>query len=404
MSGNTNWIKRDSNAGRLKANNPTHNTTPKILVIGGTGYFGRLLVKELLEYTSGDILIAGRDQRRLLATCRSFEPAFSSRLTTKELDLTQEETVATALANVQVAICAAGPFQALPTTLVKICLDRRVHYIDLADDRRFVKNVHALVHERHNDPDLPAACTGWSAVPALSGVLARIAADGMDQIEEIYIQIAPGNRVPRARGTVTSLLASVGHSFDVLQHGKWHRVTGWSQPRRFSFPQPVGDRVGYLVDVPDHELFPRVFGARRVEFRVGSELSFLNHAVSLLAWTARTGLVRNWAPLAPVSRACMAVFRFLGHDWGAVGVEVFGRKGHTDVCRQVSVVADHMGHRIPVMPAVVMTQQLTSRQSTHHGLVPVDNWITRDQLASECDRRGYRLVVEDVDRGAGKHD
>src|SRR5204862_2838898 len=111
----------------------------------------------------------------------------------------------------------------------------------------------------------------------------------------IDVQIAPGNRAPREAGTVASLLASVGRAFQVRANGGWRTVMGWSEPRRFTFPLPIGSRTGYLVDVPDHELFPALFGASRVEFRVGAELTFLNHSLSALAGLARRGIVRDWA-------------------------------------------------------------------------------------------------------------
>ncbi|MGH9798205.1 MAG: hypothetical protein ACRD5D_08645, partial [Candidatus Polarisedimenticolia bacterium] len=279
-----------------------------------------------------------------------------------------------------------------PVTLAALCLERGVHYLDLADDRGFVARVRALAA---GAADGPAVCPGWSAVPALSGLLVRIASEGMERVDSIDVQIAPGNRAPRETGTVASLLASVGRSFAVRANGAWRQVAGWSEPKTFHFPPPIGPRTGYLVDVPDHELFPAIFGAGRVEFRVGAELSFLNRGLSALAWISRRGMVRDWTRWTLLFRASMATLGWLGHDWGAVGVEVLGRRAGRPVARRACVLAERRGHLIPVLPAAVMTAELLSGR-VRGGLVPVDRWLDRPRLEEECCRRGYRVVVEDL--------
>jgi hypothetical protein len=354
--------------------------------VGGTGYFGRLLVEDLLLRTPCHIRIGGRNQEAL----ERVGGELGVRVDIKRMDLLQPETLPGALDRVHVAICAAGPFQSLPTTLAQVCLDRGVHYIDIADDRDFVCRVRALVKSASNAKTATSVCSGWSAVPALSAALVHLGAEGMERVDNIFIQISPGNRFPRAQGTVASLLASVGKPFTVWRNQRWEIVTGWSEPRTFDFPNPMGQRSGFLVDVPDHEIFPALFGAKRVEFRVGSELNVLNQGLSVLAWTTRRGIVGDWGPSASILRHVMRAFRFVGHEWGAIGVEVTGGT----VRRRVSVVAETSGQRIPVMPAAVMTARLLCEECPFHGLAPLDTWIDGARLRKECESREFRLVVE----------
>ena len=146
--------------------------TQRVLVVG-PGYFGRLLIAELLEFTACDIIIAGRHEARLRKLCAAFNQPGADRLTHRLLDLRSAETVLPALQGVHVAICTAGPFQDLPTTLPQLCLQSRVPYIDLADDRRFVGAVRKMPADAPAPGDLPPVCCGWSTLPALSAVLAR---------------------------------------------------------------------------------------------------------------------------------------------------------------------------------------------------------------------------------------
>ena len=63
-------------------------------------------------------------------------------------------------ATVPVVICAAGPYQSMPVTLVELCLASGIHYIDMSDDRMFFNRVRSLVPQKSDG--LPAICSGFS--------------------------------------------------------------------------------------------------------------------------------------------------------------------------------------------------------------------------------------------------
>jgi hypothetical protein len=366
----------------------------RILVVGAGGYFGSLLVEDLLRHTDAEVWAGGRRRGGMEKLIGRLGPERSHRLTPCVCDLDEPASIEALVPQVQVAVCAAGPYQRMPLTLLESCVAHGVPYIDLADDRGFFVRARDWV-VRQSGARLPALCIGWSAVPALSGLLARMAVEGMDRVEDLLIQIAPGNRFPRSKGTVASLLASLGKPCRLWRDGEWRDVPGWSEPRAFSFPPPVGAKRGYLVDVPDHEIFPAIFGARRVEFRVGSELTVLNHGASALAWLSRN-LGIEWDRWAAWLAPAMGLLGFLGHDWGAVGVEVAGLQAGLPVRRQVCVVAESSGQRIPVMPAAVMAGRLLSGEPATDGLVPVDRWLSRADIESECEKRGLILTMRDL--------
>ncbi len=368
----------------------------KILVVGASGYFGRLLVAELMRQTNASLVLAGRRLEPLQQLIAEVGSAHVDRLQSMQIDLREAQSCQIAIQGVDVVVCAVGPYQGMPLHLAQACVSQGVHYIDFADDRQFVISARKLL-ENPESSIAPQAvlCSGWSSMPSLSAVLARIASKQMESVKAIYIQIAPGNKAPRSNATVESLLDSLGKRFTVWKNGEWVDVTGWSDPRNFQFPQPVGDHQGFLVDVPDHELFPPLFGASTVEFRVGAELPFLNLGVSCLAMLTRFGIVPSWKPLTGLLQTCMSFTGAFGHDWGALGVEVLGADAQgCTITRRACIVADHAGQRIPVMPATIMCKKLTSQSGSYSGLVALDSWIDRIELESECCLRGYRLIID----------
>jgi hypothetical protein len=342
----------------------------KIVVFGGTGYFGRLLIEDLLRYSDCDLAVASRHHQH------------SARFQSIVADLRDRESIDRSLSGAAVAICAAGPFQRLPTLLSELCINRGIHYIDLADDRHFVRRIRALAASTKCQS---AVCTAWSTVSALSGALVGIAAQAMTSVKSIYIHMAPGNRRARHTGTVTSLMHSIGRPITIWRNGASHVVSGWSDPRDYVFPAPVGVRTGYLVDVPDHELFPGLFSADTVEFRTSSELNFQNHILSFLS--RRGG---DYVPWSSFFRRAAGLLGWLGHDWGAVGVEVQG----SSRCR-VTILAEANAPRLAVLPASVTAMSLlSSGEPRHRGALSHADWITAEQLNEECRKRGFTLSVE----------
>jgi len=206
--------------------------------------------------------------------------------------------------------------------------------------------------------------------------------------------MAPGNRAPRSYSTIASLLASTGKTFRIKKNGLWQEVRGFTGPREFDFPQPVGRRKGYLVDVPDHDLFPKAFGASTVEFRAGAELPLFNLGGQMLSFLVGKGIVRGPSSYAGAFQNFMKLFGSLGTDAGAIGVEVVRRRDEELSRLSASIVAEHHGHKIPVMPAVIMTKRWLQNGFETKGCVNFATWLDRQELEQECGLRGYKLHVK----------
>lgn len=357
-------------------------SAPRAVIFGGGGYFGRLLVRELLRRGGCEVVVAGRR--------RAPTPPGAGFI---EADMLDAASAGKALELASVAVCAAGPFQGLPETLPRLCLERGVHYLDLADDRDHVARVRAALAERAALGPVPAIGAAWSSSSALTGLLARLAAAGLDRVHYVYAHMAPGNRSPRGPATVLALLSSLGRELRLRGVGGTRTATGWSEPRGFPFPPPIGPRTGRLVDAPDHDLLPELFSGAAAEFRVSAELGILNAFAAALARLAAAGLIRPAAWASTLTRA-LALMGGLGHDWGAVGVELRGEKGGRPATRRASLVAEAEGPLLAVLPAAVLVPRLALGRVAG-GWLRHDDWLDRAGLEAECGQNGWRLVFED---------
>src|SRR5262249_25568225 len=136
---------------------------PRIVVYGGSGFFGRLVVEDLLKHSDAEITIASKNPRLV-----RFHP-YDSRVRFAISDVDNQESVAAVIKGADAVICCIGPFQGMSLNLLRACIDSRVHYIDMADNRDFVFRSLCLSDQIKQAGIM--AFVGCSVVPGMSSLL-----------------------------------------------------------------------------------------------------------------------------------------------------------------------------------------------------------------------------------------
>ena len=357
----------------------------KVVVYGGDGFFGRLVVEDLLECTSAEIVVASRRPKAV-----SFHP-FETRVRKVESDLNDFASVLSTTEGAAAAVCCVGPFQGQSLNLLRACIQNRVAYVDVADDRDFVMRCHRL------SPEISAAgitaFVGCSVVPGISSLLTRYCQDEIPSIERTRIFISPGTQHPRGRGSFGCLLSTVGREFTIPHGATQKTVGGWTGRERVYFPPPMGCRsVYFVVDIADYFLQPLYFGVNDVEFKIGAELDILNRALSGLREFRKRFKFTNVPWLLPISRALIRAAAPFGTSQGGVMVEVSGRNHGTTRTQRMSVFAEKQGEVIPAILPSLATQMILQREISHQGIVPLPDWLPRDRFTKELAKRHVRMA------------
>ena len=248
----------------------------KVVVLGGYGVFGARLVRLLIR-DGHDVVVAGRSEAKA--------NAFAQEVSAQSLTVDRQGNLAPLWAlSPDAVVDAAGPFHAYvdaPYRLAQACIAQAVHYLDLADDAAFCAGISAL------DEDAKAAgvfiLSGVSSVPAISSAAVTALAQGAGEIDTISSAILPGNRAPRGRSVVESILNQCGMPMEVCMDGVTLPVRSWSRPDVFDLGQGM-HRPAWMIEVPDHLLFVQAFGARSVLFRAGMELGVMNWGLAAYGW------------------------------------------------------------------------------------------------------------------------
>ena len=314
----------------------------KVVVIGGTGVFGARLVRLLLR-DGHDVTVAGRDGVAAAA--------FAAEVGAGALGLDRAGDLAPLWAlGPDVVVDAAGPFHAYgadPYRLPREAIAAGVSYLDLADDADFCAGIAGL-DAAAKDAGV-FALSGVSSVPAISSAAVAMLAEGADEIDVIDTAILPGNRAPRGRSVVESILHQCGAPLAYPLDGAEVTGRGWSDPASYDLGQGLR-RKGWMIRVPDQALFADAFGARTVIFRAGLELPLMNRALAVVSWFRSKAAFRwrNWMVGGLVRLADL--LKPFGSDVGGMSVSVTGRWGASWERRTWRLIAE--AGEGPFIPAV----------------------------------------------------
>ena len=336
----------------------------RILVLGGSGVFGRRLAARLAAEPGFEVILASRSVARATACCAAIR-ARSPGAQVEPIALTLPEGLARAVqaSSPDLLIDASGPFQGRDLAVLETCIDRGVHYLDLADARDFVR--------RFVELDVSAeaagviALTGASSIPALSSTVVATLAAGMSRVERIEIAILSAQRQDRGVAMVAGVLAGIGKPMTALREG--HEVTlhGWQDQRRLGEDDPLfaalGPRWLGACDAPDLDLLPQRYPALRdLRFLAGLEATPAHLGLWALSWPVRLGLASSLAPLAKGLTRFAEGFAPFGSQRGGMQVTVSGQDaGGSPICKAWTLVADRGdGPWVPILPAFVVARRI----------------------------------------------
>jgi len=336
-----------------------------VIVLGGYGNFGKRIVENLAGIEGITILIAGRNLSKSSALVENLKATSNASLEPLVIDIFAAD-FKEKLASIApfLVIHTSGPFQGQDYRVPKACIECGAHYIDLADDRRFVCDITTLdSHAKEKDV---LVVSGASSVPGLSSAVVDSYQNQFSIIESIDLAIAPGNKAERGLATVEAILSYTGHPLNVFKKGRWQDVYGWMDSKVTDFGGFVGKRHLANVDVPDLELFPNRYSVtQQVSFQAGLEIRLLHLTMVGMAYLSKIGLVKNWAPLSKAIVSASNIFLPLGSDKGAMEVLICGKDNNGDAKRVKWTLYAPKGNGpyIPTLSTIILARNLLSTSS-----------------------------------------
>ncbi|MFJ9865980.1 saccharopine dehydrogenase NADP-binding domain-containing protein [Streptomyces sp. NPDC101165] len=365
-----------------------------IVVVGGSGFYGRYVVADLLRRPDVRVTVVSR---------RPPHPPFASeRVSWVAGDRDDPKRLGDLLGDAVALVHCAGPFQALdgagthPLGPLRAAVTAGVPYVDICEDRAFL-HAAAAVARSATAPVL----TGASVVPGLQALIVHDLAHGMDRVDGVLCCAAPDTRRHRGPAMFEAMMHGAGLPFTAPREGVPTVVHGWSEPEWTVFPPPVGRRLVHQVyEMADLDVLAELCGARTIAFKAGTEFTAVNRALGLFATLrARTGrprATRHWTPLV---RAASWLVGRVGDEAGGFTVTVSGERDGRPVTRRLGMTARQDGGRIPSLLAGIAVDHLLADRLRTAGLVPLHSWLAPQELRAALRDRGIDLWRSDDEDG-----
>ena len=103
----------------------------RILILGGTGYTGRLIAQHLVEHSKADVTVAARHLDRAQALADRLDQQYSDhRVKAVYADASQTDSLRRAFAD-QTMIVVAAPTAAYAENVVRTSLEMGLDYLDV---------------------------------------------------------------------------------------------------------------------------------------------------------------------------------------------------------------------------------------------------------------------------------
>ncbi|MDD9915985.1 MAG: saccharopine dehydrogenase NADP-binding domain-containing protein [Rhodospirillaceae bacterium] len=358
-----------------------------ILVLGGYGVFGSRICRRLARDPGIRLIIAGRSAAR----AESMADAVYAETPDAEamgiaIDMNENLGAVLDAQRPKLLIHTVGPYQGQHYRVVEQCIERGIHYLDLADDRTFVAKFDRLNAAAKKQKTL--AVTGVSTLPGLSSAVVESLRPKFARMRELSIGITPGNRTPRGLAVVAAILSYAGKPMPRWTAGRWSYTHGWQDMQQRSIQGPTIGALGLrwfaACDVPDQALFPgRYPELERVTFHAGLELWLLHFGLWGFSWSVRLGLVRKLDAAAPFFKQVADRLEPFGTDRGGMFVEITGEDvdGNPLTKSWQLIAGAGDGPWIPCIPAVILARKLAHDEIKTRGAMPCCNMITLAEFA-----------------------
>ena len=269
--------------------------TGRALLYGATGYTGREVARRLAE-AGTDLVLAGRDPEGVRLVAEPLGLAWTA------FDLASSNRVEGALADIDVVLHAAGPFEQTAAPMLAACLRTGTHYLDLSGE--WPSFVDAM------DSDAAARAAQVMVMPGVG--LTIVATDCLlalamrRQPDAVRLRLGVSKPQVITRGTVVSAAKLLSPQVVVRRKGQLVTVSGGSLTRAFDFGDGLRESTAmswadvvtgeFTTGVGDIEVYSELDWPGRVSYRASS---LAMAATGARAWRSIGGALAAAWPEGP---------------------------------------------------------------------------------------------------------
>lgn len=372
----------------------------KIIVLGGCGTMGSSVVRDLIKGAEVEkIVIADRTIRKenLHESVK-----VSNKVITQLVDIVDFQALVGLLKGNDVVINCVGPFykSAIPT--MKAAIEARINYLDIMDDYDTTMasfDLDGLAKEAG-----VSILIGFGSSPGFGNVVAKYAAEKLDQVHEIRLLWGFALNDPAGPSVLAHMFHALRGEIPQYIDGKLVNVLGGSGGEEIvDFGEPYGKCPVYYLGHPEPITMPRYFKGVKTVVNKGCFLPlWVNQLVFDLikcGFADREHINMNGNAIAPEDFVVQvmqkgASFREQVKEYTTAPLDVVvkGKKGR----EEVTYVYRSAGAMAPgtAIPASICAQMLGRGDIKEKGVLPPEACIDPKSFLSMFAKRGFHLFEQ----------
>lgn len=296
----------------------------KVIALGGAGAMGRTAVKEIASSPEVDELVVADYN---LEEARALADRLGDKCRAVHIDAGKHDELVDVLKDFDVALGTVGPFYKFEAKMIKACIDAGTNYVSICDDYDAAEAALALNGEAEKAGITAVTGVGWT--PGITNVLARKAADWLDEVDEIAISWGCHASDTAGKAVTLHYIHAVTGMIPSYIDGRIIHVPAGSGVERIRFPEPVGAINVFHAGHPEPITMPRFINARTVTLKGGLVEGYLVNLCNLLVKLRLTDTVRKKDILGNAFNLVLPRLENLGkppETCSACRVDVTGKK------------------------------------------------------------------------------
>ena len=362
-----------------------------ILVIGGTGYTGRLIAQHLLEHSEANITIATRHVDKAQAFADELNRQHPDhRVKAVYADASQRDSLRSAFTD-QTMVVVAAPTTAYAENVIRVSLEMGLDYLDVQLGNRKLALLQSLAHEIEQAGLCFITEAGFH--PGLPSALVRYAATHLDSIESAitlgYLNMGKGLPYSEAVDEVVESFRQ--YKSQVFKNGQWAKTNSY-EVRTCDFGGDIGRKRCYAMFFEELHSLPSMFPSLR---ETGFYISEVHWVLDWMVMPLTMGLLK----IAP--KAVRPIGRFLWWGMGTfhkppyrveLQVQAAGLKDGrpATVC---SSVAHPDGYELTAIPVVATLLQYLDGVARKPGLWMMGHVVDPRRLIGDMEKMGVACAT-----------
>ena len=236
----------------------------KVVVVGGAGVLGSLICQELLRIFQGEIRLVITDYN--VDRGKRMTSTINNNVEFRYLDVTKEESIHTAIQNVDIVIVVLKQLQ---PHIQRVCIDNRILCIDVTPFTDFAKKAKCLHPDAVKNDVASVVMSGF--FPGLSGLMVKKAVSQFQKIDEVNIGLLQNTN---AKAGVTGILDMLKIISERVNEHTGENVSGFTKKRKMFFFRTVQSTRSKTHSSCGSEFFKTILNNREHQLLDSLERSF----------------------------------------------------------------------------------------------------------------------------------